>query len=61
VEVLGDTTDGITTLDSEDDVRRRVVENLVHLVVTNSSVTVEMLTSACDFVTALVMVMVEID
>ena len=27
VEVLGDTTDGVTTLDGEDDLRRGVVEN----------------------------------
>ena len=29
VEVLCDTADGVTTLDGEDDLRRRVVENLV--------------------------------
>ncbi|GAA0216077.1 hypothetical protein GCM10009000_033540 [Halobacterium noricense] len=44
MEVLGDTTDGVTTLDSEDDLRRGVVEHLVHLVVTNNPVTVKSLT-----------------
>ncbi|GGJ14253.1 hypothetical protein GCM10008995_25200 [Halobellus salinus] len=44
MEVLGDTADGVTTLDSEDDLRRSVVEHLVHLVVTNNSVTVKSLT-----------------
>jgi hypothetical protein len=33
--VGGDTADGVTTLDSEDDLRRRIVEHLVHLVVDN--------------------------
>jgi hypothetical protein len=44
VEVLGDPADGVTTLDGEDSLCRRVVENLVHLVVTNNPVTVKSLT-----------------
>jgi len=36
VEVVGDTADGVTTPDSEDDLRRRIVEHLVHLVVANN-------------------------
>jgi len=43
VEVLGDPADGVTTLDGEDSLCRRVVENLVHLVVTNNPVTVKVL------------------
>ena len=35
VEVVGDTADGVTTPDSEDDLRRRIVEHLAHLVVAN--------------------------
>ena len=44
VEVLGNTTDGVAALGGEDDLRRRVVENLVHLTVTNNPVTVKSLT-----------------
>jgi hypothetical protein len=44
VEVLGDTADGVTTLDGEDSLCRRVVEHLIHLVVTNNPVTVKSLT-----------------
>jgi hypothetical protein len=44
VEVLGDTADGVTTLDGEDGLRRRVVKNLVHLVVTNNPVTIKSFT-----------------
>jgi len=36
VEALCDTTDGVTTLDGEDNLRRRVVEYLVYLVATNN-------------------------
>ena len=36
VEMVGDTRDGVTTLNSEDDLRRRIVEHLVHLVVANN-------------------------
>jgi len=42
--VLCDTADGVTTLDGEDDLRSRVVEHLVHLMVTNNPVTVKSLT-----------------
>jgi hypothetical protein len=44
VEVLGDTADGVTTLDGEESLCRRVVENLVHLVVTTNPVTVKRFT-----------------
>jgi len=42
--MLWDTADRVTTLDSEDDLRGRVVEKLVHLTVTNTSGTVKSLT-----------------
>jgi hypothetical protein len=45
VEVLGDTTDGVTTLDGEESLCRRVVDHLIHLVVTHNSVTVKSFTS----------------
>ena len=41
VKALGDTSDEVTTLDGEDDLRRRVVEHLVHLVVINDPVTIK--------------------
>ena len=44
VEVLGDTADGVTTLDGEDSLCCRVVKHLIHLVVTNNPVTVKSLT-----------------
>ena len=44
VEVVGDTADGVTTLDGKDSLCGRVVEHLIHLSVTNNSVTVKTLT-----------------
>ena len=44
VEVLCDPTDGVATLDGEDDLGRRVVKYLAHLEVTNNPVTVKRLT-----------------
>jgi len=44
VEVVGDTADGVTTLDGEDGLCRRFVEHLIHLAVTNNPVTVKSLT-----------------
>jgi hypothetical protein len=38
MEVLGDTANGVTTFDGEDDLRRGVVDNLVYLSVTNNPV-----------------------
>jgi len=41
VEVLCDTADGVTTVDGEDDLRCRIVEHLVGLVIINNPVTIE--------------------
>jgi hypothetical protein len=45
VEALGDTTDGVTTFGSEDDLCGRVVESLVHLIATGKMVINKYLTS----------------
>jgi hypothetical protein len=45
VEALGDTTDGVPTFGSEDDLRGRVVENLVYLIISNKTVIIKYLTT----------------
>ncbi|CDK39209.1 hypothetical protein BN903_192 [Halorubrum sp. AJ67] len=44
MEASGDTTDRVTAFDRQDELRCRVIENLVHLVVTNNLVTIKILT-----------------